>query len=84
MKKEDFQGSHQGSAENIGKGSAQKNKTADADNTQKSTVSHQAGLGRDRMTDIEDEEGMSGRDNYAGSDNERMSNQNKNERTGKL
>jgi hypothetical protein len=44
-------------------------------------MANKAGLGRDRMTDIEEMGGMSGRDDYAGGDNDNMSNQNTNEPT---
>jgi hypothetical protein len=84
MKKEDLQGSHQGtgSAENKGEDrQQQKNRTTNLTNNDLEDTAHQAGLGRDRMADIEDLGGMSGRDDYAGGDGEGMSRENSNDRT---
>jgi len=84
MKKEDLQSSQQGtgSAENQGENrDRQKSQTTNVSNNQQNDLSRQAGLGRNRMTDIDDLGGMSGRDDYAGGDNDNMSNQNTNERT---
>jgi hypothetical protein len=84
MKKEDLQNSQQGtgSAENGGSGrDAQKHQATSIENDQQKDIAQQAGLGRDRMTDIEDLGGISGRDDYAGSDADDMSNQNTDEPT---
>jgi len=86
MKKEDFQNSQQatGSAESIGqKRDAQKNTATDLNEGDKKNIAHRTGLGRDRITDIEDVGGMSGRDDYAGGDNDDMNNQNENLGTGR-
>lgn len=77
MKKEDIQNAQQGtgSAENKNENrNDQKNKTADVSNTKQNDLARQAGLGRHRMTDIEDLGGMSGRENYAGGDNDDLDN----------
>ena len=78
MKKEDLQNSQQGSgsSENKGESRDQQNQ-ATSISSQKANL--KAGLGRDRMTDIENLGGISGRDDYAGSDGDDMSNQNTNE-----
>jgi hypothetical protein len=71
MKKEDLQNAQQGtgSADNKGENrNQQKNQTTNLSNNQRIDISHQAGLGRDRMTDIEETGSMSSRDDYAGSD----------------
>lgn len=71
MKKEDLQNAQQGtgSAENKGENrNQQKNQTTNLSNNQHINISQQAGLGRDRMTDIEETGSMSSRDDYAGSD----------------
>jgi hypothetical protein len=84
MKKEDLQGSHQGtgSAENKGQDrQQQKNPTTNLTNKDLDDTARQAGLGRDRMADIDDLGGTSGRDDYAGGDSERMTGENSNERT---
>lgn len=81
MKTEDIQNAQQGtgSAENKGQSrNDQKNQTANISNTQQNNMASQAGLGRDRMTDIEDLGGMSGRDDYAGSDDDDLNNKNLN------
>jgi hypothetical protein len=78
MKKEDLQNSQQGtgSAENKGENrNQQKNQTADISNDQQNDTARQAGLGRDRMTSIEDLGGMSGRDDYSGGDNDDLTNE---------
>lgn len=83
--KEDFQKSQQGtgSAENKGeRRSQQKNQTTDLSFDQKNKIAHQAGLGRDRMADIEDSGGLSGRDDYAGSDNDGMGSEHSSSETG--
>jgi hypothetical protein len=78
MKKEDLQNSQQGPLENRG-GSRdeQENATTNISNTQQNDLSLQAGLGRDRITDIEDFGEMNGRDDYGGSD-EDLKNENLN------
>jgi hypothetical protein len=78
MKREDLQSSQQGSgsAENKGEGrEQQKNQTANISNTERSDMAYQAGLGRDRITSVEELGGMSGRDNYAGSEPDDLSNE---------
>jgi hypothetical protein len=78
MKKEDLQNNQQGtgSAENKGENrSQQKNPTTHLSNYQRSEISRQAGLGRDRITDIEETGGMSGRDDYAASDSDDLRNE---------
>jgi hypothetical protein len=80
MKKEDLQNSQQGtgSAENRGNSrNEQKNSTLSVSNDQQHEISRQAGLGRDRMTDIEDLGVSSGREDYAGGD-EDLTNENLN------
>jgi len=80
MKKDDLQNSQQGtgSAENRGGNrDEQKNSTISVSNDQQNEISRQAGLGRDRMTDIEDLGGASGRDDYADGD-EDLTNENLN------
>ena len=57
MKKEDLQNSQQGTGSAENRGSSrheQKNSTLSVSNDQQHEISRQAGLGRDRMTDIED------------------------------
>ena len=80
MKKEDIQHSQQGagSAENRG-GSReeQKNQLTSVPNSKQNDISQQAGLGRDRMVDIEDLGDNSGRDDYSGGD-EDLTNENLN------
>ncbi|MBO9684093.1 MAG: hypothetical protein J7502_15745 [Flavisolibacter sp.] len=80
MKKEDLQNSQQGtgSAENRGiNRDEQKNQTTNISGSQQKDISRQAGLGRDRMTDIEGLGGMSGREDLAGGD-EDLTNENLN------
>ena len=81
MKKEDLQNSQQGSgnSENQRESRDQQKNQATSISSQKANL--KAGLGRDRMTDIENLGGISGRDDYAGSDGDDMSNQNTNEPT---
>jgi len=86
MKKEDIQNSQQGTGSPENKGESrdqQKNQTTNVSNYQQNDFAHQAGLGRDRMTDIEDMGYLSGRDDYAGGDNDDMGNQNTNQPTGR-
>jgi hypothetical protein len=81
MKTEDIQNAQQGTggAENKGQGrSDQKNQTANVSNAQQNDRARQAGLGRDRLTDIEDPGGTSERDDYAGPDNDDLNNKNLN------
>jgi hypothetical protein len=80
MKKEDLQNSQQGtgSAENRGiNHDEQKNQTTNISGSQHNDIYRQAGLGRDRMTDIEGLGGMSGREDFAGGD-EHLTNENLN------
>lgn len=73
MKSEDLQNAQQGSggAENKGESrEQQKNQTRNISSQQREADARQAGLGRDRMTDIEDIGGLSGRDDYAGGDDD--------------
>jgi hypothetical protein len=84
MKKEDLQNSQRGtgsSEQRTNTRDTQKNQTNTPSKDQQEDIAHQAGLGRERMTDIEEMGGMSGRDDYAGGDNDDMSNQSTNERT---
>lgn len=77
MKKED-QNSPQGtgSTENTGDSrNQQKNQTTNVSNTQQNEFARQAGLGRDRMTEIEILEGLNGTGDYADSDRDDLSNQ---------
>jgi hypothetical protein len=77
MKKEDLQNSQQGTGgtENIDASrNQQKNQTTNVSNNQQNDLAHHAGLGRDRMTDIENSGGLSGRDDYAGSEKDDLSN----------
>ena len=81
MKKEDLQNSQQGtgSAENSSESrDQQKKQTPRVSNDQQNKLARRAGLGRDRMTDIEDLGGLNGRDDYAGSTNDDLSNENLN------
>jgi hypothetical protein len=78
MKKEDLQNSQQetGSTENTGNSrNQQKNEMTNISNTQQNKFARQAGLGRDRMTDTEDSGGLSGRDDYADTDKNDLTNQ---------
>jgi hypothetical protein len=78
MKKEDLQNSQQGtgSAENKGeRRDQQENQATNVSNNQQNDIAHEAGLGRHRMTDIEGVRGMSGRDDYAGSNDDDLSNE---------
>jgi hypothetical protein len=77
MKKEDLQNSQKGtgSAENKGENrDQQRNQTRNVLNTQRDDMAQQAGLGRDRLTDIEDLGGINGRDDYAGTNMDDLSN----------
>jgi hypothetical protein len=79
MKKEDLQNSQQrtGSITNTDHSRDEgKNPTNNISNEQ-NDVSRQAGLGRDRMTDIEDLSEISGREDYA-ADDEDLKNENLN------
>lgn len=83
--KEDFQKSQQGtgSAENKGESrSRQKNQSTNLSFDEKNKTAHQAGLGRDRIADIEDSGGPSGREDYTSGDNDEMSSENTNSETG--
>ena len=84
MKKEDIQNSQYGadSAENKGESrDQQKNRTTNLSGNQLDDMANQAGLGRDRINDIEDLGDMSGKDDYAGGDNDDISGENTNEST---
>jgi len=84
MKKEDFQDAQQGSGNAENKDDnrhKQKNQSVNVSNRQQNNIAHQAGLGRDRMADIEDLGGLSGRDDYAGGDSDNRDNQNTNSGT---
>jgi len=80
MKKEDFQNSQQGTGGTENRGSnrdEQKNQTTNISGSQQRDMSRQAGLGRDRMTDIEGLDGTIGREDFAG-DDEDLTNENLN------
>ena len=84
MKKQDIQTSQQGTGSSENRNDtrdAQKNQTAYPRKEQEQDIAYQAGLGRERMSSIEEMGGLSGRDDYAGGDNDAMSDQNTNERT---
>lgn len=77
-------GSHQGSgsSENTGRDrEAQKNTATDLNEQDKKDMAREAGLGRDRIADIEDLGGLSGRDDYAGGNKDGMSENSTNEGT---
>lgn len=81
MKKEDLQNSQQGirSLENKSESrDQQKSPATNISNNGKENKILQAGLGRDRMTDIDDLEGLNGRDDYAGNTNDDLTNENLN------
>ena len=78
MKKEDLQNSQQGTGSSENKGERryqQQNQTTNVSNNQQNDIAHEAGLGRHRMTDIEDLGGMSEIDDYAGSNDDDLSNE---------
>jgi len=84
MKKEDLQNAQQGTGSSENRNNtrdAQRNQTTGLTKDQEKDMAQQAGLGRDRITDIGEMGGLSGRDDYAGSENDGMSNQKTNERT---
>ena len=73
MNKEDLQSSHGGTGLTENKeqiDQQRENITTDVSNEQQKEIARQAGLGRDRMFDIEDLERMSDRDDYAGGNND--------------
>lgn len=79
MKKEDLQNSQQGTGSSENRASSdneQRNTNINMPDNQQNGISRQAGLGRDRLTDIEDLGGMNERD-YAGGD-EDLTNENLN------
>ena len=79
MKKEDIEQSQQGtgSAEHIGQDrEAQKNQMTNLDTEGRKNIAEEGGLGRKRVADLNDLGALSGRDDYAGSDNDDMSDQN--------
>jgi hypothetical protein len=80
MKKEDQEKSQQETG-SIGNKSIsrneQKNPTGNISSDQGKDIYRQAGLGRDRMTYIEDLEGIKGRENFA-DDNDDLKNENLN------
>ena len=81
MKKEDLQNSQQGPGSAANKGenrNPQKNQKSNVNNEQQNDMARQAGLGRDRMTSIEDLGGPNGRDDYSGGDNDDLTNENLN------
>lgn len=78
MKKEDLQNSQQGtgSAEDNGEsGNAQKNQAKNISNSQNTDMSREAGLGSNRITDVEEMGGLSGRNDFAGGDRDDLSNE---------
>ena len=84
MKKEDFQNAQQGTGSSEGRGNnrqTQKNPLTDVGEAQQKEIAHEAGLGRKRITDIEEMGGMSGKDDYAGSDSDNMSSESTDEGT---
>jgi len=80
MKKEDVQNSQQntGSAENKGQNRDQQKNLTNANNEQQNDMARQAGLGRDRMTSMEDLGNMIERNDYLGGDNDDLTNENLN------
>lgn len=84
MKKEDLQNAQQGTGSSENKNSPreeQRNPITHLTKDQEKDMTQQAGLGRDRLTDIGEMGGLSGREDYAGGENDGMSNQNTNEST---
>jgi hypothetical protein len=82
--KENMQRSQQGtgSAENTGRErEEQKNRTVDVNKQQGQQIAGEMGKGPNQLRDIRHMGGMSGRDDYAGGDNDGMSNENSNEPT---
>jgi hypothetical protein len=71
-----------GSAENRGDSrEAQKAQYTQTDQSERKDLAEQAGLGRDQMTELNELGALSGRDDYAGGDNDGMSGQSTNEET---
>jgi hypothetical protein len=71
-----------GSAENIGRTrKEQKNRMANLGEKQKQKIARETSLGKKNIADTGDTGGLSGRDDYAGGDNEGMTNESTNERT---
>jgi hypothetical protein len=71
-----------GSAENRGEGrDAQRAPNTQLDEQLAQNVADEAGLGRDRITDLDELGALSGRDDYAGGSGDDMSSQSTNEET---
>ena len=82
MKREELHGLQQqsGGEEKTGdKRNQEKNQTSSVYNNQLNNIVHQAGLGRDRMTDLEDFEDLSEKNIYSRRDKDDLNNQNLNE-----
>jgi hypothetical protein len=56
----------------------------DISREEKKNIGRQTGVGRDNVAGIEDLDGMSGRDDYAGGDSDGMRNESTNEPTAKF
>jgi hypothetical protein len=71
-----------GSAENRGDSrESQKAQYTQTDKDERKDLAEQAGLGRKRMSDLDELGALSGRDDYAGGSGDDMSNQSTNEET---
>jgi len=71
-----------GSAENRGDSrEEQKAQNTHLDKESKKDIAEQAGLGRERISDLGELGGLSGRDDYAGGERDGVSDQNTNEET---
>lgn len=73
MKKEDLQNSQNRIDNTEDKDELRdelRNQKTNVSGNQLNDIAHEAGLGRHRMTYIEDLEGMDGKNNYAGSNND--------------
>lgn len=82
--KDNLQRSQQGtgSAENTGRDrEEQKNRMMDMNNQDRQDIAGEMGKGPNPMSDLRNMGGMSGRDDYAGGDNEGMSDESSNEGT---
>ena len=71
-----------GSAENSGDNrEAQKAKYTQTDKEERKDLAQEAGLGRKRLTDLDEMGALSGRDDYAGGSGDEMSDQSTNQDT---
>jgi hypothetical protein len=71
-----------GSAENTGRSRReQKNRNIDLSGAEKQNIARDAGINKKDLRDISDLGGRSGRDDYAGGDNEGISNESTDEAT---